>query len=331
MSEDETRAPADEQGVGADAKHRLATNVRISRKMRPFVWRMHLRLEHLDVADPEAFHRLDRAKQQIRKILKKKNVAVAAAEQAVKEALDAAVDYQAQALRAEQADQRNARAKEHLRRLMRHIEQLSNAVAKLPPLSKGKLNRIIIEQNWAEFDSEAFRQMFRKLLDSVSELSPRRFANDAGAAIQETLETRNDPVVAWYARQAPPALIELWEYLPDATRSAAEAALRGWIPPTRGQVLAFLAYLNSLLEKHWPKSDRRKRRALLGAYLNKLAAVWKRLNLDVGLARGGSREKKAESLFQQFARLALAGIGDNSIISLRQIANLKKARPAETQ
>jgi hypothetical protein len=48
--------------------------------------------------------------------------------------------------------------KGHLRRLMRHIEQLSKAVAKLPPLSKGKLNRIIIEQNWTEFDSEAFGQ-----------------------------------------------------------------------------------------------------------------------------------------------------------------------------
>jgi hypothetical protein len=299
--------------------------------MKPFMSRMRLRVEHLDLADPEAVHRLNSAKERMRQILKKKNVAVAAAERAIKQALDAAVDYQVQALRVKQADQRDAGANEHLRRLRRHIAQLSGTIAKLPPLSKGKLNRIIIKQTWTEFDSEAFGRLFQTLLDTLSALSPRRFADDAGTAIRESLDCRHVSMVAFYARQAPPALIELWEYVPDATRFAAEAELRGWIPTTRGQTSAFLAHVNSLLERHRPKPDRRRRRALVGAYLNKIGAIWQGLGLGIGLARGGSREKKAESLFQQFAKLALTGIGDDSVVSLRQIANLKRDRPAKVQ
>jgi hypothetical protein len=331
MSNDEHGAPAREQEVPAVTEDRLAVRIRVSEKMRPFMGRMRLRLEHLDLADPEAVDRLDSAKQRMRQILRKKNVPVAEAERAIQQALDAAVDYQIQALRAEQADQRNARSKEQLRRLMRHIALLSTTIAKLPRFSKGKLNRIVKEQIWTEFDSEAFGRLFQMLLDTVVRLSPRRYADDAGTAIRESLEYRDDPVVAFNTRQAPPALIELWEYIPDATRTAAEAHLRGWIPPTRGQVSAFLAYLNSLLKRHRPKRDRRRRRALVGVYLNKIGAIWERLALDIALARGGSREKKAESLIHQFAKLALAGIGDNSVVSLRQIANLKRDRAVKVQ
>jgi hypothetical protein len=327
---DERGTTAREQAVPMVTEDLLAAQVSVSKRMKPFLIRMRLRVEHLDLPDPEAVNRLDTATQRMRRVLKKKGT-VAEAERAIKQALDAAVDYQFQALRAEQADQRNARAKKHLRRLMRHISRLSKAIAKLPPLSKGKLNRIVSEQIWTEFDSEVFGRLFQKLLDTLSELSPQRLANDVGAAICESLECRNDRVVAWNARQAPPALIELWEYIPDATRSAAEADLRWWTPPTRAQALAFLAHLNSLLKQHRPKPDRRRRHALVGVYLNNIGTIWERLDLDIGLARGGSREKKAESSFQQFAKLALAGIGDDPVVSLRQIANLRQDGPAKAQ
>jgi hypothetical protein len=331
MSKDESKARSGGQGAPAGSDDRLAANARVSRKMKPFVNRMRLRLEHLDLTDPAAVQRLDHARKEMREILERKNVPEAAAEWAITRALDAAADYQIQILRSEESHQSHARAKTQLRRLTRHIEQLSKAITKLPPVSKGELNRLIAEKTWTEFDAEAFGQLFQELLGKLSGISPDRLATDARVAIRESLDCRNDPVVAWNNREAPPALIELWECIPDATRLTAETELRAWRPPTRGQSIAFLDQLRALLAKNGPKPGPGRRGALVNTYLKKIATIWQRLNLKVGLARGGSRLKSAESSVQQFSRLALEGIGDNSAISVRQIGNLKKDRRAKMQ
>jgi hypothetical protein len=328
MSKDQPRATSGGQGAPACSDDRLAANVRVSRKMKSFVSRMWLRLEHLNLTDPAAVQRLEHARKEMREILKRKKVPEAAVEVAIAQALDAAADYQIQILRSEQSHQSHARAKEQLRRLTRHIEQLSKVITKLPPVSKGKLNRLIAEKTWTEFDAEAFDQLFQELLDKLSEVSPDRLATDARVVIRESLDCRSDPVVASYERAAPPALIELWECIPAATRSAAEAKLRAWKPPTRGQSIAFLDQLSALLAEHRPKPGPGRRSALVNVYLKEIAAIWQRLNLKVGIARGGSR---VESSVQQFSRLALEGIGDSSVISVRQIGNLKKDRRTRMQ
>ena len=50
------------------------------------------------------------------------------------------------------------------------------------------------------------------------------------------------------------------------------------------------------------------------------------LDLKVGEARGESGGRRAESLFQQFANQALKAIGDDSVLTIRQIRNLKLKR-----
>jgi hypothetical protein len=299
--------------------------------IRTFANRLRLRLKDLGLTDPDSVQRLDRARQEMRDILKKNKVTGAAAKLAIEQALDAAADYQMEALRAEQVVQSHALAREQLRDLIRHVEQLSDAIAKLPPLSKGQINRLIDDKDWTEFDAEIFAQLFQELLDMLSQLSPQRLANDVGVEIRENLHLRHDPVVAWTERTAPPAVTELWDCMPAETRSAVEAELRAWTPPTRGQVTAFLDHLRTLLEKKWPGGRPGRRRALVSAYLKRIAAIWQRLDLHVGLARGGSRVKEAESSVQRFARIALAAVGDNSTVSARQIENLKKNRRAKVQ
>jgi hypothetical protein len=331
MKEGEPRTPAGDQGRPADPGDRLAAKFRISKKLQPFVNRMRLRLKDLDLTDAEAVRRLDGGRQDMRKILEKKKVARGDADKAIEQALEAAANYQIELLRWKQADEGTIRARKDLHCLMRHIEQLSEAITKLPPISKGVLNKLTTEKNWTEFDAEVFGEFFGELLAALSELSPARIANDAAVEIRESLRARNDPVVAHTERTAPPALIELWDCIPDATRLAVEAELRAWTPPARRTATAFFARLKTLLEKHRPKPGPGRRHALVSAYLNKIAAIWQRLNLKVGLARGGSKVKTAESSVQQFARFALAAVGDNSPISARQIGNLKKDRRLKMQ
>ena len=52
--------------------------------------------------------------------------------------------------------------------------------------------------------------------------------------------------------------------------------------------------------------------------------IWTGLGLKIGRAYDGAQGKNVESNFQRFARLALAAVGDNSVVSRRQITNFKK-------
>jgi hypothetical protein len=257
----------------------------------------------------------------MREILTKKKISKNDADRIVAQALDAAADHRLEYMRRDRLIHDLERSKKDRQRLISHLSGLALSISKLPPVSKGKLNKIIAQQNWQHFDAEMFSELMRAMQDALSTLSPARFANIAGLAISEPLRASKDPVVARIVRTAPPAIAELWEIIPAATRSQVEADIRRWTPPQRGQVTMFLNHLVDLLKTHRP-TLKGGRRLVIGRYLQNVAKIWRGFELNVGRAFDG--RTSTESPFQRFARFALLAVDDSSRISVRQIVNLKR-------
>jgi hypothetical protein len=237
---------------------------------------------------------------------------------------DAAADHQLESLRRDRFVDDLDRSKKDLQCLLKQISHLAKAISELPPISIGKLNKIVAEQNWQHFDTEMFFELMQAMQDALSVLSPASAANKACSVIGEkTLRVSRHPVVAQVERTAPPAMTELWEIMPAETRTHVEAEIQRWTPPKRGQVRSFLNYLVTLLRKYRPKVKTRRRPSIKRHYLQRVGKVWRSSGLNVGRAHNGATSERVESPFQRFARLALLAVGDSSGISVRQIVDLQ--------
>jgi hypothetical protein len=299
----------------------------LPKKLHPFATRLRIHLKHLGLTDPVSAQRLEDAKRDMRLILKKKNVTGTAAERAIDHALDAAADYQIQTLRSHERDRERTRRLKAVHELVGTIARISAAIERLPPTAKGKLNQVAASTNWADFDMEVFQQFVDELLQTLSALSPRRLADDVVVEIQMP-HNRNDPMATR------PALIELWDTIHGVMRAKVESELRKWTPPTRGPVLAVLAYINDLfddlLEEHRLRASHGRRRALINSYMRKIAVIGRWCNLK-GRSYDAIASRQSPSPFQAFARKALGAVGDDSVVSARQIENLKvPTRRAQT-
>jgi len=93
---------SDQKRVAEDADGRLVPNIRASKRMKPFVNRMRLRLEDLDLTDPDAAARLDQAQEEMWSILKRMKTSRTVANQIIAETLDAAVNHRLASLRRDQ-------------------------------------------------------------------------------------------------------------------------------------------------------------------------------------------------------------------------------------
>jgi hypothetical protein len=311
--------------VAQRADDRLLKQFRISKQMRPFVNRMRMRSKDLDLTDPARASEFDRCSEIMKTILAKKRISRNDADRILALTFDAAADHQLERLRRDRFLHDLERSKKNLQRLIKHIERLAQAIAELPPISKGKLNKIIGNQNWRHFDTEMFSELMQAMQDALSILSPACAANKARSVIRETLRASGDRAVTQIFRTAPPAITELWESIPAHTRTYVEAEIRRWTAPKRGQVIALVNHLVGLLKKYRPIMETRRPPAIEGRYLRNVAEIWVGFGLNVGRAHDGAHGKSVESPFQRFARVALAACGDNSPISDRQIANLKSA------
>jgi hypothetical protein len=302
---------------------RLVEQFRVSRNMRRFVDRMRLRIEDLDLTDPATTIEFERCCAAMKEILEKKKVVESDADTIIEQTLNAAADHQLEHLRRNRSVDDLARSRKDLRRLVRHFQHLAAAISQLPPNSIGRLNRIIAQQNWRDFDTETFFELAHAMQEALSGLSPACRADVARSAISKILRHSRDPAVARIARTAPPAIAELWELIPAQTRTSVEGRIRCWKAPRRGRVMAFLNHLVGLLEGNLPIVESGRPPAIEGRYLQKVAKLWRSFGLNVGLARDAAHSGRAESPFQRFARLGLSAVGDNSGISVRQISNLK--------
>jgi len=300
---------------------RLHENFTVANRMGPYANRLRLRLGHFDVSDPKKKRRLTDARSEMTKILVKKKIRQNEAQQAVRQTLDIAADHQLEALRRERNLDDLRRSQRHLRRLSKQLDQFSRAIARLPPLTKGKLNKIVAELDWRSFDTEMFNELIQAMTDALSTSSPACTGERILTAMNEKIRSGTHPAVVQIVRTARPALVELWESIPAETRTQVEANLRNWGPPKRRPVIEFVNRLVALLEKFRPQLKRGRRPPIARRLGQRVARIWHGLGLNVGRAFSG--HSKYQGTFQRFTRLALIAIGEDSRLSNRQVTNLK--------
>ena len=206
--------------------------------------------------------------------------------------------------------------------LIRGLRQLSNAIAQLPPNSKGELNkRVVGIIGQAQFDSEIFIEIVERVSAALPEIGPRRLADNIRSLIHpEPGGTRRPPI------------IDQWEAMPATTRVKVEAMLGG--KPSRSLV-GWLNNLANLLQEEQPARKRGAPRSIARVFVARIATIWRTLGLNAGLAYNFSlhpanddrigRGGRVESLFQRYCRAALTAVGDPTKISARQVVNYKKA------
>jgi hypothetical protein len=258
----------------------------------------------------------------------KKKISRTIANQIIAETLDAAVNHRLESLRRDQNLKHLAQANSNLNLLIKHVEGLAQMLGKMPRPNKGELNKIMAGLNWRQFDAEVFAEFMHAILDVLCSAPASRFAAGARSSIVESLRSSNDRVVTKINRAAPPAIVELWDTIPAATRSQVEAELRAWASVKKRSVIGFLKHLVVLLEQHREKIGRGRHLAIAGRYVQAVEAIWRRhgLGSQVGLAFDylkGDKGKNVESRFQRFGRLALAAVGDRSSVSRWQVAKVK--------
>ena len=328
--------PPAQKGVAEDSDDRLLPDIRVSKRMKSFVNRMRLRLKALDLTDADAVTRLDQAQEEMWSILEKKKISRTIADQIIAETLDAAVNHRLESLRRDQNLKHLAQANSNINRLIKHVERLAQMLAKQPRPTKDKLNKIMAGLNWRQFDSEIFAEFMHAVLDVLSNVPASRFAADARSSIVDLLRSSNDRVATKINRTAPPAIVELWDAIPAATRTQVESNFRVWASVKKRSVVGFLEHLVALLKQHREKIGRGRHLAIERRYIQMLEAIWRRhgLGSQVGLAFDylkGDKGKNVESRFQRFGGLALAAVGDRSRVSRWQVTNLKLQRKGSKQ
>ena len=244
--------------MAEDPDGRLVLNLRVSKRMKPFVNRMRLRLKDLQLTDPDAAARLDQAREDMWSILKKKKIPRNIANQIIAETLDAAVNHSLESLRRTQNLKHLAQANSNLNRLIKHVEGLAQMVAKLPRSTKDELNKVTTGLNWRQFDTEIFAEFMHAILDVLSNASASRFAAEARSLIVESLRSSSDRVATKINRAGPPAIVELWDTIPAATRTQVESNLRASASVKKRSATGFLKHLVVLLNQHREKTLRLK-------------------------------------------------------------------------
>jgi hypothetical protein len=309
---------------------RLLSQFRISAAMRPYVLRVRLRGSDFDFgSDPEQAVAYTKCVREMRRILvEKRRIPAIAADRAILKSLEAAFDFQSANLRYLFLKTMEAQSHTTLDHLIRGLRQLSNAVAQLPPNSKGELNkRVVGIIGQAQFNSEMLIEIVETITAALPEIGPCRLAENILSLIHPEPDE---------ARRAP--IIDQWEAMPATTRVKVE----GMVPanPSRSLV-RWLDKVADLLEGEQPARKRGAPRSISRAFVWHIATIWRTLGLNAGLAynfllhpanddrigRGG----RVESLFQRYCRAALTAVGDPTEISARQVVNYKKANFRNTR
>jgi hypothetical protein len=289
--------------------------------MEPYPNRLRLRLKHVDVSDPKKKERLENARTEMTKILLKKRTHQDKAQRAVAQALDIAADYQLELLRRDQNLQNLSRSRRDVRCLIKQLAYIGRTISRLPPLAKGKLNKVIAEQNWHDFDTETFSELVQAMTGALAKSSPASTTKKVTTAINEKIRSGTHPAVVQIVRTAPPALNELWEVIPAETRTQVEACLRNWVPPLRRPATEFLNRFIALLKRFQPQLKRGQRPPIERRFGQRVAGIWHNLGLHVGRAFSG--HSKYRGTFQRFTRWALIAVGDDSRLSNRQMVRIK--------
>ena len=253
-------------------------------------------------------------------ILAKAGVPEDKAHRVINEAIHAALVLLRDVFMQEQRKNATNRDKVHADELVLQLRSVADAIDKLPPASKGKLNKILKTVVWEQFDTEEFCRIVDGIIEALKSVSPKCRAQEVHLQLVERRSFLRQKIrIASIHRSAQPAIRELWESM-GACRDI-EAALRE-SGSKRKSLSDFLRYAADLLES---QQFVNLRRVPLRAYLDR---VWKTAQ-DCGLSykpmydwRSGT---EVERDFQLFAKYAIAAVGANQTISRRQIRAQRSA------
>ena len=302
---------------------RLLTQFRVSAAMRPYVLRLRLRGTDFEFgSEPEQAVAYSKCIREMRQILVgKRRVPTIAVDRAILKSLEAAFDFQLVNLCYRDAKTMEDQSHTTLDHLIRDLQQLSNAITRLPPNSKGELNKRVAGLIGAtRFDSETFIEIVETITATLPEVRPRRLADNVLFLIHPEPDGAKRPPI-----------IDQWEAMPATTRVRVEAMLAA--RPSRS-LMGWLNNLADLLEEERPARKRGAPRSISRAFVSRIWTIWRRLGLNPGLAydfflhpandecigRGG----RVESTFQRYCRATLSAVGDSTEISARQVVNYKK-------
>jgi hypothetical protein len=303
---------------------RLFSQFRISAAMRPYVLRIRLGGTSFDFGSkPEDAVAYTKSIGEMKRILLKNGrISTAAADRAILKSLEASFDFQSADLRYRFLNRMEVQSHTTLDQLIRDLRQLSNAIAQLPPNSKGELNKRVIDLiGQAQFDSETFIEIVERISAALPEIGPRRLADKIRFLIHpEPGSDRRPPV------------IDHWEAMPATTRVNAERMLQA--KPSRS-LLRWLNDVADLLQRERPIKKRGAPPSITQLFVSRIAKIWRTLGLNPGLAynfflypaaddrigHGG----RVESAFQRYCRATLTAVGDFTEISARQVANYKRS------
>jgi hypothetical protein len=299
----------------------LLSQFRISAAMRPYMLRVRLRGTDFDFGcEPEQAVAYTKCIREMRRILvEKRRIPATAAVRAILKSLEAAFDFQLADLRYRSLKTLEAQSHTTLDHLVRGLRQLSDAIAQLPPNSKGELSkRVVGIIGQARFDSEIFIEIVETITATLPQIGPRRLAHNILSLIHpERGEAGRQPI------------IDQWEAMPATTRVKVE----GMVRPSRSLV-HWLDNVANLLERERPARKQGAPRSISQVFVSRIATIWQALGLNPGLAynfflhpanddrigRGG----RVESAFQRYCRAALTAVGDPTEISARQVINYKR-------
>jgi hypothetical protein len=301
---------------------RLLKRFRISAALRPYVLRVRLRGSDFDFgSDPEDAAAFTKRMGEMRRILVKRRIPVATADRAILKTMEAAVEFQLSELRYRSLKAMENQSQDTLDRLIEDLRQLGDAIARLPPTSKGELNRqfspLLCQ---TAFDTEVFIGIIETIAAALPKLSPQRHAENALMIIHPELSDR---------RRSP--IIDLWETMPPTTRVKVEKIVQRAKPSKN--LVRWLNRLADLLDREHPVRKRGSPPSISQVFVSRMAAIWRGLGLDTGLAfdfdlrrvgdevrRGG----RVASRFQSYCHAALAAVGDSTRVSARQVTNYKR-------
>ena len=142
---------------------RLISQFRISAAMRPYVLRLRLRGTDFEFGSkPEQAVAYTKCITEMRRILvEQRRVPTIVADRAILKSLEAAFDFQLADLQYRHLKTMEGQSHAALDHLIRDLRQLSNAIAQLPPNSKGELNkRVAGIIDAPQFDSETLIEIF---------------------------------------------------------------------------------------------------------------------------------------------------------------------------
>jgi hypothetical protein len=256
----------------------------VAEKMRPYASRIKVRAS--EVAAPA---QLEAGKVLMATILKKKKIHPNKAAWAIREALNVAATHQLARWRFENRREAATSALKHLAELIFEMEKLANTISALPPSSKGYLNRKtahLVKQDF--FDTELFFDLINLFRACLSEVSPKKTADDA----RRIIEPQDG--------ESSPRILSLWESIPAVTRVRVERRIESF-PRVSGVEL--LRALPNLLREFRPATRHGAPPPLRFEYVRAIDRIWCCLNLK---GRRRFKDQHVKNPFQRFCDAALS-------------------------